>query len=210
MLLKTDRFLLKNPLSSPPPAVISQPLQEKIIPMEASEVHELQENQEHGGESGLKQVSFTMSLLAVLLAMTTVLGHRTHTEAVLLQARASDQWNFYQAKKNRAYESTLQAAYLDAIKTPGTDALAAKDHAYADKENKDLSEEQDKARDLEAEVRLAEHKASWYDLGEALLQIGVIITSITLLTKRMIYWQLGIFFGVIGMAAAVWAFFFQH
>jgi Domain of unknown function (DUF4337) len=178
--------------------------------MEASEVHELQENQEHGGESNLKQVSFTMSLLAVLLAMTTVLGHRTHTEAVLLQARASDQWNFYQAKKNRAYESTLQAQYLDAIKTPGTDALAAKDHAYADKENKDLSEEQDKAHDLEAEVRLAEHKASWYDLGEALLQIGVIITSITLLTKRMIYWQLGIVFGVIGMAAAVWAFFFQH
>ena len=69
-----------------------------------------------------------------------------------------------------------------------------------------LNEEQDKARDLEAEVRLAEHKASWYDLGEALLQIGVIITSITLLTRRQVYWHLGTAFGVLGIVAASMAF----
>ncbi len=138
MLLKTDRFLLKNPLSSPPPAVISQPLQEKIIPMEASEVHELQENQEHGGESGLKQVSFTMSLLAVLLAMTSVLGHRTHTEAVLLQARASAmRGTSTRPRRTAPTEANLQAVSPPwaQLTTPGNRALAAKDHAYADKEN---------------------------------------------------------------------------
>ena len=39
-----------------------------------------------------------MTVLAVLVAVTTVLGHRTHTEAVLTQAEASDTWNEYQAK----------------------------------------------------------------------------------------------------------------
>ena len=58
--------------------------------MEANEVSELKEQAEKGGESGLRPVAFTMSVLAVLVAVTTVLGHRTHTEAVLIQAKASD------------------------------------------------------------------------------------------------------------------------
>ena len=52
--------------------------------MEANEAQELKENAEHGSsESTLRPVAFTMSVLAVLVAVTTVLGHRTHTEAVL-------------------------------------------------------------------------------------------------------------------------------
>ena len=37
----------------------------------------------------MTHVSLAISILAVLVAMVTVLGHRTHTEAVLMQARAS-------------------------------------------------------------------------------------------------------------------------
>ena len=46
-----------------------------------------------------------MSVLAVLVAITTVLGHRTHTEAVLDQNKATDQWNEYQAHKIRANDT---------------------------------------------------------------------------------------------------------
>ena len=66
--------------------------------MEANESHELQEHAEHGAhESAMRPVAFTMAVLAVLVAITTVLGHRTHTEAVLDQNKATDQWNEYQA-----------------------------------------------------------------------------------------------------------------
>ena len=58
--------------------------------MEANEAQELQEHAEHGRTNpALRPVAFTMSLLAVLVAVTTVLGHRTHTEAVLDQDKAS-------------------------------------------------------------------------------------------------------------------------
>ena len=74
--------------------------------MEANEAQELKEQSEEAKkDASLRPVSFTMSVLAVLVAITTVLGHRTHTEAVLDQARASDQWNLYQAKKNRQYDT---------------------------------------------------------------------------------------------------------
>src|ERR1700756_1301008 len=71
--------------------------------MEANEAHELQEHAEHGAhEASMRPVAFTMAVLAVLVAITTVLGHRTHTEAVLDQNRATDEWNFYQAHKMRS------------------------------------------------------------------------------------------------------------
>jgi len=75
--------------------------------MEANEAQELQENAEHGEHEGaLRPVAFTMSVLAVLVAVTTVLGHRTHTDAVLNQAKASDKWNEYQAVKIRSSDLT--------------------------------------------------------------------------------------------------------
>jgi hypothetical protein len=177
--------------------------------MEAHEVSELQENQEHGSESGLKRVSFSMSVLAVLLAMVTVLGHRTHTEAILAQSRASDQWNFYQAKKIRSVNAKSAAdiiASLPGTPTPAAAAATQRQLDYAEKQSKDLDVEQDKAKDLEKEVDVAERKASRFDLGEAMLQIGVIITSITLLTRKQAYWHLGTLFGLAGIIAAGMAF----
>ena len=84
--------------------------------MEANEAHELREHAEHGAhEASLRPVAFTMSVLAVLVAVTTVLGHRTHTEAVLEQNKATDQWNEYQAKKIRSYSTALATDLLAVI-----------------------------------------------------------------------------------------------
>src|SRR5580704_9451252 len=85
-------------------------------PMEANEAQELKEHAEHGSsESSLRPVAFTMSVLAVLVAITTVLGHRTHTEAVLNQNKATDQWNQYQAKKIRANDTALATDVLSVV-----------------------------------------------------------------------------------------------
>jgi len=170
--------------------------------MEANEAHELQEQHEHAHESGLRAVGFTMSVFAVLVAITTVLGHRTHTEAVLSQAKASDQWNLYQAKKIRQYDTELTADLLSALSI--RDAAAASQvmdsyKSHMQKWNQDLDEEEKEAKKLEGEVRTAERRASHFDLGEALLEIGLVITSITLLTKKRAYWYLGLGFGVAGM-----------
>jgi len=65
---------------------------------------ELKETAEHAHEKGEKGIGLTMAVVAVLLAMATLLSHRAHTEEVLLQGKISDRWNFYQAKHIRAYE----------------------------------------------------------------------------------------------------------
>jgi len=64
--------------------------------MEANEAQELKEQAEHvEKDKSMRPVAFSMSVLAVMVAVTTVMGHRTHTEAVLNQAKASDTWNEY-------------------------------------------------------------------------------------------------------------------
>src|SRR5689334_14638463 len=65
------------------------------------EVHELHEHAEHGHTPGMAPVSFTMALLAVLVAVVTLLGHRSHTEEILLQNKTTDEWAYYQAKNLR-------------------------------------------------------------------------------------------------------------
>ena len=48
----------------------------------------------------------------------------------------------------------------------------------------------------------AEVRANRFDLGEALLEIGLVITSVTLLTHRRAYWYLGIAFSLGGIVSA--------
>lgn len=177
--------------------------------MESNEVQELHEQSEKARESRLRAVSFTMSLLAVLVAVVTVLGHRTHTEAVLAQARASDQWNLYQAKKIRQYDTQLTLDILSTL--PVRDAAAAGKitgayNSHLQKWNDDLNDEETKATELEHEVHRLERHADRFDLGEALLEIALVITSITLLTRLRAYWYLGMVFGAAGVVISAWAF----
>lgn len=57
---------------------------------------------EEARETGdLTRIALAISILAVLVALVTVLGHGPQMEALLMQSRANDQWSEYQAKKIR-------------------------------------------------------------------------------------------------------------
>jgi hypothetical protein len=179
--------------------------------MEGDEAGELKEHAEHGShDSGMRPVAFTMAVLAVLVAITTVLGHRTHTEAILAQNQATDQWNFYQAHKIRSNDTELMTDLLGVVAVTDPKSAAKLAKSYADHQAKwadELKDAQDKAQALEADVAKAEARANRFDLAEALLEIGLVITSVTLLTRSRIYWYLGIAFSLAGIASVASAYF---
>jgi len=189
-----------------PPGSIS--LSYNFPTMEANEVQEFANQMKESGESheeSLKTISLAISVLAVLVAMVTVLGHRTHTEAVLTQSRAGDQWNLYQAKKIRMDNLSVTLDLLPTQPTTNptlTSAKTAEYKAHIEKWKSDLAEEQEKAHNYEREVTHAERKASRYDLGEALLQISVVLCSITLFTRKRAYFLLGLSLGLVGIVIA--------
>lgn len=164
---------------------------------------------EHADNPFLVPVSVTISILAVLVAAVTLLGHRAHTEELLLQSQATDQWAYYQAKNIRLQEMQGIADLLDTLAPQDKEKAATLrekyvkevEHHEGDKE--DISE---KARELEKERNLLSRRADRFDGGEALLEIGLVICSITLLTRRRAFWFGGILVGLIGVALAVTGF----
>jgi hypothetical protein len=175
--------------------------------MSADELQELQEHAEKAREDkSLAAVSLTMAVLAVCVAVVSLLGHRAHTEEVIMQAKASDQWAYYQAKNIREHEDVLFADLATVVASTDAAAMAKVHEKYgqeAEKYKRDKDEIQEKARDLDREVAVETRRADRYDLAEVFLEIGLVITSITLLSGRRIFWHLGIVLSVIGVVVAV-------
>jgi hypothetical protein len=177
--------------------------------MEATEMQEFSKQMKEGAEESLTSISLAISILAVLVAMVTVLGHRSHTEAVLAQSKAGDQWSLYEAKKIRQENLMVTVDVLQLQATVDAKATAAKlaeYRAHIAKWDQDLKDEQKTADDYENEVTLAEARAVRFDLGEALLQISVVLSSITLFTRRRSFFVVGLLLGATGLvvAASAW------
>jgi hypothetical protein len=178
--------------------------------MEATEMQEFAKQVKEGGEESLTSISLAISILAVLVAMVTVLGHRTHTQAVLAQARATDEWNLYQAKKIRQESLAVVVDQMQLQPTVDPKASAARlaeYKAHIAKWTNDLAEAQKTAEKYEQQVEHAEKQASRFDLGEALLQISVVLSSITLFTRRRTWYFSGLALGAAGLLVAASAFF---
>jgi len=176
----------------------------------SEELSELQEHAEHAKHNpALAPVSLTMAVLAVLVAVVTLVGHRAHTEEVVLQAKASDQWAFYQAKNIRRHTDELFTDLTSVEATTDAAALAKLHDKYSQEATRykdDMKEIEDKAHELEAEVASERHRADRFDLAEVFLEIGLVITSITLLSGRRIFWGLGLAMGAAGIVIAATGF----
>jgi Domain of unknown function (DUF4337) len=173
------------------------------------EIHELHEQAEHGHHPGMAPVSFTMALLAVLVAVVTLLGHRSHTEEILLQNRTTDEWAYYQAKNLRRNNLEALRDVMGALQgkdSEKAEALEKKFDTSIEKYADDQKEIEHEARQTEAELKQMARRADRFDIGEVLLEIGLVITSITLLTGRRLYWKLGMAFGALGIIAAASAY----
>jgi len=179
--------------------------------MSSEELHELQEHAEHAAHNpSLAPVSLTMAILAVLVAVVSLLGHRAHTEEVLLQAKASDQWAYYQAKNIRAHNDKLFAALTAVANSSNAEALAKVRQDFlkeSDRYTDEQNEIQKEARALESEVATERRRADRYDLGEVFLEIALVVTSITLLSGRRVFWHAGLLMAAIGLSIAAVGFF---
>jgi hypothetical protein len=168
-----------------------------------------------------RQVAMTMAIVAAVLACVTMLSHREHTETLRLQneatihhTQASDQWAYYQAKKDREYNYDVSAEILKAIadRSESSKSYLSKaeewtgkvqkyqqETADIEKTAKELTEE---AKERQKESEHAHHRADRYDLGELGVEFALVLCSLAVLTKRPRFWHVGIGFGVLGAAVA--------
>jgi hypothetical protein len=164
----------------------------------------------HEDDPWVLPVSLTVSIMAVLLATVSLLSHRAHTESLRFETRAASRWTQYQAKSIRLHETqgfsdvvglvaSLSKETGEKLKEKYTKEV---EHYQGDKE--DVANE---AKKLEDERDLAGKQADRFDGGAEFLAIGLVICSITLLTKRRAFWICGMLIGAVGVAFAATGYF---
>ena len=175
------------------------------------ELNELHEQAEQGERAKMLEVSFTMSVLAVVLAAATLLGHRAHTEETVLSNDRTDQYNFYQFKKQRGVMAAevadilgvLQADTKDEKNRDSIEKLKDKYVERSKKESEDIDKINEKAKEIENDKALVGRRADRYDLAEGFLEVALVITSLTLLTTKRLFWFAGMAIGIAGVAVVI-------
>ena len=173
-------------------------------------MHEIMEAHEAPGSQEDSRltlpVAVTLSILAVLVAIATLLGHRASTEEIILQTKATDQWALFQAKNIRLHEMQGFAdllATLSPVDKEKTEALREKYLKEIDRYEQEKDEVSEQAKELEKERESSSRRADRYEAGEVILEIALIICSLTLLTKKRIFWLSGIALGLIGLGTTL-------
>jgi Domain of unknown function (DUF4337) len=166
------------------------------------ELNELKERAEAAAErKGLAPVSVTMAMVAVLVATVSLLGHRAHTEEILLQNKVTDTWAYYQAKNLRRNNLEALNNLLTALegKNEKAEQVSKGFEASIEKYKGDQEEIKTEAQKLELELAHETRRANRFDLAEVFLEISLVVTSITLLTGRKLYWTMGMVFAATGI-----------
>ncbi len=170
-------------------------------------IHEMHEHAEKAREeSGLVMATFTMSLMAVVIAAISVLGHRAHTRTLLDQTKAADAWAEYQARNIRRHNNQLFIDLYSIVVVKNNAQAAKLEQKYGadvQRYEKSLGETRKRAEDFEADALLYEAKATRFDLGEVFLEAALVITSITLITRKKLFWGMGSVLAAAGIVVSI-------
>jgi hypothetical protein len=88
-------------------------------------------------------------------------------------------------------------------KGDATDKLVAESKKQQQKYEASGEEIQKEARGHDAEADTAEHRALRYDLGEGLLEIALVLSSLYFISRKRLFPVIGIVAGIAGAAIAV-------
>lgn len=156
-----------------------------------------------------QRVGILAAVLAVLLAIASISSHRAHTAAVVHRTEANDQWTYYQSKRIKSHNLDLGTDLISVLGASHPDAQSKlegyeKEKKRYDKESKEIQEE---ARAKEHESERAEQQALRYDIGEGLLEIAVVLTSLYFISRKKLFPVIGVIGGITGAVIAVTALF---
>jgi hypothetical protein len=186
--------------------------------------HENLEHAEHAQHAvhADKRIALLISVIALFLAFSETLGKSAQTEGISLNIKASDTWNFFQAKTIRQTALRTAAEGLAAQTGGVTDAAtkaAMEKQIQAWRDTVKRYDSDPKEKDGRKELRaLAEHyeherdtqlaRYHHYEVASAAFQIGIVLASATIITGMMVLtWIAGglAVVGLLFMAIGLWA-----
>jgi len=166
--------------------------------MEEQELAELGEKT-HGSE---KRVGLTMAVIAAILATVTLIGHRMHTEEIVLQTKAVDGWDYYQAKDSRYHMYTTDAKLAQLMGPQGAET-AAEWRKKGEEERKQAEDIRKENVKLDEDTQVTARRATFFDGAEICLEVTIVLCSVTLMAGAPIFWRLSFGTTALGLALVV-------
>ena len=168
---------------------------------------ELEIHHETGHESDPmgQKVGILAAILAVALAIVTIASHRTHTAAIIHKSSANDEWQHYQSTRVKYHNLDLGENLLSVLQANGDGAqkMRAEYAAQKKKYEEQGKEIQESAKRSEEAAEGDEHRALRYDIGEGLLEIGLVLSSLYFIARKNMFPVLGVIAGIAGIGIAV-------
>jgi hypothetical protein len=159
---------------------------------------EIEVTPEHAADPNTRRVGILVGVVGVLLSVVTIASHRAHTKAVIHRTESNDQWTYYQAKKIRENTSEVALTLLQTLSADPAKADAAthKLEAARARYAGDAEKIQKEAQAKDQETAVEEKRALRFDIGEGLLELGLVLCSLYFLARKS-------FFPIFGVIASV-------
>ena len=162
--------------------------------MAEAELPNPEELRERRDDRFSRRVALITAIYAVLLAIAALGGNHAMKEMILAQQQSSDQWAFYQAKVIREHQYRAQKLRLEvdllergpSVSPDVREKIAALAQKFGEEEKRYAEEKKDiekAAKKLEGERDLWQRKDPYFLFAEALLQIAIVMSSVSILAR---------------------------
>ena len=154
-----------------------------------------------GGKSSPPMSAIAAATLAVLASIGSLLSGHAANQSILAQSKATNLWAYHQAKSTKGHLYEVGADILKAVNTPTTQAAEVQEHFRTEKGryDKEKGEIQHEAEKLEEESRHELHKHHRYATGVAMLQVGIVLASVSILVKYRGLFLMSLLAGIVGV-----------
>ena len=172
-------------------------------------------------ESWTMGVALSLSVMAVIAGIVTLYMGKYSGRATMLQGQITNQWAYFQAKsiKQHTYELQKQNLELQLLVQKPSMTRGAQDQ-YMKVINDDAvnvsrygTEKEDikkQADEMEAEKQKCQQRSGKLSYALIFLQISIMLSSVTLITKRKQLWYFGMALSLAGIYfAAIGQFFIK-
>lgn len=159
-------------------------------------------------------IGIYIGVLAVLLAICGMGGGNAAKDATLKNIEATNTWSFFQAKNLRRQVLRTQSEELELwlikepqLADPAKSAITAKIAAYKQQVDALTSDEKSgegldqlwaKGKALESARDVAMARDPYFDYGQALLQIAIVLASVALISSGWLLLIISVFMGASG------------
>jgi len=163
-----------------------------------------------GSKAAPPASAITAATLAVLAAIGSLLSGHAANQAILAQSQATNQWAYFQAKSTKGHLYEVAGDLVTALAPSAgksADGRAGPALTRFGEEAGRYSREKEQIRlaaeKLEAESRAELHTHHRFATGVAMLQVGIVLASISILVRYRALYVMSLLAGAAGLGFLV-------